>query len=600
MGLKKFRHKLKGNKTVQIPSRLIFYDTETWLNQAEDLIYCPLRLGVACYVRTDRNEERWLVFKEAKQFWEWIDKQINAKEKVLVFSHNQHFDFNVVEGFKLSYQYGWELKKWIFDSQRFIVKFKKDNRYLVFLDSGNIIKEKLENLGKAIELKKLKVDFDTVNDKDLIEYCKRDVEILKRFILHYIDFIKQHELGCFKYTIASQAFQAFKHRFMHHDIYVHDNKIAIDLERRSYRGGRNECFVIGKLKGDNFYLLDVNSMYPFVMKEFDYPVRLKFVSRNCDENFLKELLKKYCVIADVNLTTEENVFGVKLKKLIFPIGTFNVTLCTNELKYALQNCRINKIGTFVVYEKARIFKDYVDFFYKLKKEYKEKGDSVRYMLTKLFLNSLYGKFGQKVELFELVGETDKEYWDNEKIWDMEDKRWIHQIILNGKIYEKTKEEEGFDSIVAIASEVTANARMTLWNYMKKAGLENVYYVDTDSLLVNSQGFTNLRSEIDPVKLGKLSIELVTDRVELRGLKDYTIGEKYKIKGIKNNAEYLGNNTYRQQQFLKTRTLLRGGIIDKACIKIVTKKLERNYDKGKLLPDGRVTPFLLPQELQLVP
>ncbi len=53
---------------------------------------------------------------------------------------------------------------------------------------------------------------------------------------------------------------------------VHMKPEVIKLEIDSYRGGRNECFFIGEAHGE-FYKLDVNSMYPYVMATHYYPIK---------------------------------------------------------------------------------------------------------------------------------------------------------------------------------------------------------------------------------------------------------------------------------------------------------------------------------------
>ncbi|RLF07872.1 MAG: hypothetical protein DRJ64_02130 [Thermoprotei archaeon] len=596
--MKKFPHKLKENKTTQLPRRLFFIDTETYgiKGESADLEYHKLRLGVCCCVRYEKGKwrEKWLTFRDNDTLFDFIENNVHSKERAFIFAHNFHFDWAVIDGFNQLKKRGWNITKWIIDSQVFIIKARKDNRSLVFLDSGNIIKTKLEKLGEVLGIEKLKVDFDTVDDKELEIYCKRDVEILKEFILKWIEFIKIHDLGSFKLTLASQSFTAFRHRFMKHEIFVHARDDVIALERMSYRGGRSEAFFIGEIKGKKFYLLDVNSMYPYVMKEKKYPIKLISVLDDVSIDKLRLILKHYLCVAHVRVKIDEPAIGVKRDKLIFPVGEFDCVLTTDELKYLLKTNSILKVYRVAIYEGEYIFRDYVDYFYNLKRKYKEEGNKVFYQITKLFLNSLYGKFGQRNESFKVVGEYDGDYNFAIKYYDSEEKKWYYDVYLDGKIYRKEGYYEAFDSFVAVASHVTAYARMYLWRLMKIAGLDNVYYVDTDSLLVNEEGFKRLKDYINDYELGKLKLEFETDYICIRGVKDYNFKFKNRIKGIKENAIKIDDNTYIQKQFLKTRSLLNEKISGVAVVKNVTKKLKRKYDKGIVTESGRVIPFPLPQ------
>ncbi|KKK96624.1 hypothetical protein LCGC14_2660880 [marine sediment metagenome] len=182
---------------------------------------------------------------------------------------------------------------------------------------------------------------------------------------------------------------------------------------------------------------------------------------------------------------------------------------------------------------------------------------------------------------------------------------IEYIVLKGckylgkhKIYKEGEKTESFDSFVAIVSHITTNARDHMINLMHKTKRENVFYIDTDSLTVNETGY-NLKDELDEFELGRLQVQEVANNVEIRGAKDYKFGDKEKIKGIKKDAIDLGNNQYSQLHFMKTRSMMRNQISDKAVVKQVTKKLKRIYDKGRVQETGFVLPYVLPQDLSLL-
>ena len=592
-------HILKRNKKGELPSHLIFYDTESYKEKVNDTTEKhKLKLGWAVYVNVKRRKkilefrENWKEFREKQEFWDFVISHVYGGSKLYLIAHNQNFDFIILDGFNYLQNHGWKLEKWIIDSNLFYVCFRKKRKTIVVIDTLNIFKFSVKSLGKAIGLPKLKVDFDKVNDEELSRYCRRDVEIIKEMFKEYLKFLIEHDLGNFKWTIASQAFTAFRHRFMKHKIYIHDNEEVIKLERNSYRGGRVECFRLGKVY-EKIYDLDVNSLYPFVMRKFEYPVKLVKHGTNLSIEGLKRFLSKYCVIAHVFVNTPEPVFGVRKERLVFPVGKFYAYLTTEELKYALERGYIKRVYEYAVYEKAKIFESYVDYFYELKALYSKRKDKVRRTLTKLFLNSLYGKFGQKNEnLMELddngTGDYHVEIFYNERtkerslIVNMGDKRFIK---VKGN-------SEAMDSFVAIASEVTANARMHLWKLMLKAGRKNVYYCDTDSVFVNERGYKNLKYELDDYELGKLKIDKEGSYLELRNLKDYTLDDIEKIKGVRKDSKKISDNEYKTYRFLKFRSLLRKGSLNAPIVEYYTKKLKREYRKGVVLKNGIIQPFSL--------
>lgn len=593
----KFPHILRDNKETQLPRNFIFVDTETHPNTVDNIQYHYLKLGCACYVNVrddrDKNTEEWTEFYTVEDYWNWLDKIVREKQKYLMYAHNTHFDFFALDGLNQLKRLGWDLSSWFVKSSVFIMNFTKDKKKLVILDSGNIIKIPLADIAKSMGMKKGEIDFNTASNETLLKYCYQDVKILKEWILRYRSFIKDNDLGNFRYTVAGQAAQSFRHRFMNTSVYIHANQKVYDLERKSYKGGRTEAFFIGEKSKEKFYLVDVNSMYPYVLKKYEYPMRLKNHYTDLDIDYLKFALDRYCVIATVKIKINKPAIAIHDAKTLFPIGEFETTLTTPELKWVLKNGEILDVIEFSCYEKAKLFNKYVDFFYDKKSNYKAQGKDAEYKISKLFLNALYGKFGQQSEKYVVIGNSPDDVNFIEQGFDVDADKPITLFYLMGKIFKMDSIEESCDSFPAIASHVTAYARMYLWTLIERAGEQNCYYCDTDSLLVNKKGLDRLKTLIHPTNLGALDIEKEMDHIVIYGCKDYVMGDKIRIKGIRKNALLISKNTYQQDQFLKFRGILRLGISDSAVVRKVTKHLKRNYDKGIVNSDGRVIPFKFP-------
>ncbi|MEM2506958.1 MAG: DNA polymerase [Nitrososphaeria archaeon] len=587
-------HYIKSNKSLRLPTAIVFYDTETKHEKINDLKIHKLKLGVARYVKLEKSNvvsSKYYIFKDKSRFFDILESHLRNKNRLWVVSHNQHFDFNLLDGFKELLSRQFRITKMVLESDVFIIKAVKALSSLVFVDSTNYFKAPLNELGKQINLQKLEIDFENCSEEQLITYCVRDVEILSEYFIKFLRWWSTNNLGNFAFSAAGLAFNAFKHRFMTHKIFVHDNENAIKLELESYRGGRNECFRLGEIN-EKLYKLDVNSMYPSVMRFNEYPVKFVKFTRNVTVDKLKELIKKYHVIAKVKLNTEENAYAYKMHKLIFPIGTFIVTLTTPEISYALKNDHILDIYECAFYNKAYIFKDYVDFFYKMKLEAEKSGNKVVRAFAKLLMNSLYGKFAQKVrELSELPMPPILDFGTTLYLDSTKGERFKIYFV-NGKAYKLEKQEKLFyDANVAIASHVTAYARMYLYELMKTAGLENVYYTDTDSLIVNETGYNRLKHLVGN-ELGMLKLEKEADKAIFFTVKDYIFGDEVKTKGVKPASLKISENMYLNEQWLRTKSLLTMGYHGTVITKDVIKILNRIYDKGVVHNDLHIKPFRL--------
>ena len=596
-------HLLRKNADIQSASRLIFTDTETYERETKtDIFSHRLKLGCAIFTKireTGVTNDRYLNYTTKKEFWDNVDHFCKEDTRTYLYCHNQHFDFSVLGGAQELPRRGWNLKSFFIQSSVFIMKFKKFNKTLYILDSGNIVKLSLAEIGETFGKPKLEVDFETVSWEELAIYCERDTEIVREFVLAFRQFVIEHDLGNFRFTIASQSFTAFRHRFMKHDIFIHDNMEVIALERESYRGGINEAYYVGILENETYRSVDVNSLYAYVMRNNKFPTKLKWYARHATLEYLEDVLTDYAVTARVLVDIDEPVFPYKTDKVYYPLGKFITVLTTPALKYALSKNWIKEVMDTAIYEHEYIFKDYVDYFYNLKREYKKDENFVYYMITKFFLNGLTGKWGQRSRSNILVGECNEWEYSIEEIVDFEAKTSVTEIRIGGKIYHEGKENESADSFVAIVAHITAFAREHTIKLRYKAGTENTFYIDTDSLTVNEKGYFNLKDELDEFEIGKLQVQEIANKVEIRGAKDYKFGDKEKIKGIRKDAEYLGNNQYSQLHFMKTRSMMRLGIQNRAIMRRVTKKLKRVYDKGKVLENNYVEPYVLPRDRDLL-
>ncbi|GAI59111.1 unnamed protein product, partial [marine sediment metagenome] len=162
----------------------------------------------------------------------------------------------------------------------------------------------------------------------------------------------------------------------------------------------------------------------------------------------------------------------------------------------------------------------------------------------------------------------------------------------GEIFELVGYDEPFNSFPAISSHVTAYGRLFLYDLMKQVGEGDYYYCDTDSLIVNSAGLKKLKDRLDEYLLGYIKVQKKVTSFKIRGLKDYTIGKKEVIKGIKKDAVKITEGMYEQSFWPTIRGLLRRRSPDRYVIGKTLKVLERKYSKGNVSRNGQVTPFVL--------
>ena len=266
------------------------------------------------------------------------------------------------------------------------------------------------------------------NDPLLIRYlkydCKSLYEVIEKVIaasgLKINEFVKCP-------TIANMSMRIFENLFPDQTEQTHNKnflmgetgKEAEEFCREAYHGGRTEVF-IKKLAGG--FLYDVTSEYPFVMREYRYPVGKFYMKKG---GWVKSIWQRYCegedtggiIEATVNIPdpfNDQNIpplpfYCEKRGKLLFPTGKIRGSWTLPELKFAVdRGVQILEFHKILVFEKmSSVFIGFVNYFEKLKNDNTEyikgsglnkKGEPINESLrsiAKLILNALYGKFGSR-------------------------------------------------------------------------------------------------------------------------------------------------------------------------------------------------------------
>lgn len=553
-------HFLSNSKGERRPRHIVFFDTETNIESFDNGDeYHTLSLGHALYCRldglSDLKEIERLDFYEYPVFNNWIVKLANSCDKLHIVCHNVAYDVASTHLFTELARRGYKLKSLYSKATTSLISFFANKRLIWLLDNSNFFVGKLENLGKMVGLDKGHVDFSDVSNAELLSYCQNDVMIMVKAWRLWFKFLEEHDIGNWKMTTSSTAFEAFRHKFIPHSISIHDNEEAINLERNAYHGGRCETKFLG-FKTGKFYYLDVNSMYPFVMSHFDYPYRLYRYTKSASPSTIQRWLDKYSVISLCKIKTEINAYpAIVDKRLCYPVGEFITTLSTPELEHLLEHGELLEVYEAAYYARYPLFKEYVEYFYKQRLAYRQEGNEPFEAICKLMGNGLYGKFGQKEIRQELLSEAPIELVRTVYGYDIPSDTHYTDVTLGGMTIRTSEGLVAYNSFPAIASHVTAYARMYLYSLIQMVPKEHFYYSDTDSLIVDEIGYNHLEHLLSDTSLGSLKIEKSSYWLAIAAPKVYNMGDRARIKGISKSAHLVAPNTWRQKRWPKLGSML---------------------------------------------
>lgn len=601
-----------------------------------------------------------------KKFIDFLNDCKTCKYNQIYIAHNLKFDVaEIYENKKNLNNFDCAIR----NKQLYYISFNYsigNDKYTVkFIDSMNFFNMSLEILTKSNKLYKKQADYDicninetNLNEKwdDIIKYNMLDVFSLMESMNEFKkNVLLKYNIDVFNNCITSSglARKIYFNNFYNGDIeklsYKLNNKIS-----KTYFGGRNEAFIIGKIKED-VIKIDINSSYPFQMlKKIPTIYLKKYKNIKYDKNlfgFMKVMIKTK------DFSKVPHIPIIMNNKLCFPhIQEYKkILLFTEDLKYVLENelyeIEDNNIITFHEFTAETIFKNYIEDVYKSRMLSKKNYDEAGTILYKLLMNGLYGGFGIKSNAAYNKFCNKKEF--------------LHALFTGTLTYFKQFDEDNFYveyekishfsfSNMAVASAITSYARIYLHKTIQKikdSGY-NVYYCDTDSIITNmSEEELKKNFNIGSVNLGDWKIEnkIKKDEGDIYGLKMYSYKDKktkeeFEIKQnfeliktieddnikyslIKKEDEILkikqndyelhikgmkGIKHFDDEEILKCMNEMKSGEINRSKDQNMTfkcnvkdilknkgvitykteKKIKKIYNKGDVLENGEVKPFII--------
>lgn len=616
-------HYLKQSKGAGTATQLIFVDTETIRERhptRPNRYRHTLKLGYAESVRREGSQfgrVKGYEFTDCQAFWSWLESVADPRRKTFVFAHNLLFDLGVLEFWREteelritltgSYNPAKNQKEpdplVVLSSPPTILGAKlRTGASVVFLDTLNFVTKPLAKIAKSLNMTKPEIDFETADEREVMARCKADVKLIRAMIERIIAMLDYCNLSGLRFTTSSIAMASYKCFVPPKTICIHDDLSVKLLERTAFIASEIECFKIGKFSG-MFHLIDCNSLYPFVMRDNFFPVKMTGNVILDGTRLAPDSLDLSRCIADVAIDSPHIPVNCRLAGLSMRCtGQLRTTLPGPDLIHLSRLGLIRNIYRLAAYEMQDIFAAYVNMMLHIRDVYTKCGKQFEADFAKNLANALFGKFSQKS-----YGQTycpdifPPEAFCNWAGYDGSTDTIEQYFSIGWRTFKKSERGEIESSAPAISAFVTAYARQYMSKVRHIAGTGNVYYQGVDGLIVNSEGYHALESAgfLHPSEPGKFKTQYTSDTIEIRGTCNYTIGERHVIGRIPRKVIRREGNIVVVKKFYSPRPDL-GRTPSREVIEAdETLTLSGQYRKGIVATDGTVTPFMLPRDLALI-
>lgn len=402
----------------------------------------------------------------------------------------------------------------------YFVPFLKETRANII--NGRIVSMMLGNCELRDSFAAVPQALKTIQKKE-IEYWKLESNVRAAHMPEIVEYLRHDCLYLFNLMEAYRK-RAGSQKTIASNALAYARKLGCDPGktnhrfdenfRRFYFGGRTECLLAGT--HNDITVLDIHSAYPFAMTHDHATGETTDFARRDDLGVLtREEIQRSFITLECEA---RGCFPLRTKGpggLMFPheYNEFHITGWEYIAAKDLGLISHEKIRRVSYSKKKMNFKPYVmDWFqYKLDNsgvnEAGEKTNPIEYTIGKIMMNSLYGKLAQNPAKYHdykimpggskicrapeidtknkcrLCGERDIDHgwclateFDNIEIHSRESLwKWRYQYGVEWqgkKIYKN----------VATGASVTGFCRAYLLRAMHAVGIDNVIYVDTDSLI----------------------------------------------------------------------------------------------------------------------
>ena len=459
-------------------------------------------------------------------FIDWCSKQKGSPK---IFFHNLKFDLSFVMDklFKLGFTHTTETrdrqtktfntmisdKGLVYQCEIIFYRKGKNIRKVILQDSLKLIPLRVKEIPKAFGLEEAKgeIDYDRHN---YLPPNSPLTEIEKDYIIHDVVIVAKainymYSQGLDRMTVGACALAEYKSIVGKHTFkrWFPTPEYHDDV-KQSYRGGftyLNPEFA-GKPVKEGI-TLDVNSLYPSVLRSHDCPLPFGtpiFFKGKYKYNpvypLYTQMFRCQFEIKPGKIPTIQIKHSLDYRgnEYLTSSNGDTVTLCLNsvDLKLFFEQYNVYNpewMSGWMFKASVGMFDKYIDKWIANKIQASKDGNKGLRYISKLFLNSLYGKFGT----------------DNKQVNKV-------PYYKDGEVkYYYSKPESKPGIYIALASFVTSYARRVTITSAQKiqdnyhAGLSDIQFVyaDTDSLHCFSPGFKLPEGlEIDPYKLGAWKYE----------------------------------------------------------------------------------------------
>lgn len=301
----------------------------------------------------------------------------------------------------------------------------------------------------------------------------------------------QHRLGTWGATAGSMAFSAWRKSYDGPPIYLSSGRSGCPLESRAVAGG----LLLARNTGDDpvtAIAVDARSMYGWIAAH--YPQAVGLAARHKSSAEAEEAVRDHplACLAEVEVKCDRPKYPHRGERGVsYPTGAFRATLCGPELEEAMRGGAVISIHCCNRYRLGLPIAEYERHCWTARQDCESDRLRSAAPLIKRLGVALIGKFIQRVERWqECTPGLNDPLWGSWTEYEMNGtpRQWRARA---GIVECQSGAELSAQAVPSIPLWIWSWGRRRMWHWIEIAGVEDVYYADTDGLVLSPLGFQRL-------------------------------------------------------------------------------------------------------------
>lgn len=590
-------HYLRTNLQTRLPRRHVFFDTEATVTYSGGVQLQEWRCGVARFRDADtrRPEPRTYEtdYLSPEDLWRDISDFTRQGCRTILWAHNLAYDLRISRAFVALPALGWSLRAIVLDGMACWARFQRGKASLVCTDLSSWVPVPLARISSDVNIPRYPLPTDASDLAGLLKRCRGDVAVLACAVLEILDWIEREDLGNWQITGSAQAWSCFRHRFLKDKLLVHNDARVRDTERRAIWAGRTETWRHGVYNGGGFAEFDLETAYARIARDCSLPLQYVGVVPRVSQRHFEEWRQSRCLLSECTVTTDTPVVPTQHDgRIVWPVGTFRTVLWDTEAGAAIQRGAKVRFYRTAVYTRAPVLREWATWILASLAPDNLELSQLQRRVLKVWSRSLIGRFSLRYRSWSPMGESTESDLYLSKLTGKREAKAAAIMQVGRDLLELGALEDHENALPQITGYITAECRVRMLDLIDTAGEQNVYYMDTDSLIVNGAGARRLRLRIARDGAYGLREKAAISRLELSGPRNLTVDEQPRIAGVPRRAERLSQDHYFGSVWQGLSEALATGTPDRVVIHERAFHITATDHRREWIDSGRTRPYRL--------